>query len=152
MVITKIIAVLSMGAAVGLLYRIPRRLLLPSSLVGVLAWSVYYVAVSKQINIIFANFLASLAIGFAAELLARLLKKPTTVFTVPGFIPLVPGRDAYTAMLYMVKGENLQGVAMAVQTLLIAGSIAFGIFLSSTIYRLVVNYRMEGGCRHASGN
>ncbi|MDF2928525.1 MAG: hypothetical protein K0Q75_763, partial [Anaerospora sp.] len=38
------------------------------------------------------------------------------------------------------------------QTLLIAGAIAFGIFLSATIYRLVINYRLEGGFEHAGKN
>lgn len=152
MVVVKIIAVWIMGVAIGVLYRIPRRLVIPSSLVGVLAWLIYYSATISGVNTIFANFIASLAVGFAAELLARQMRKPATMFAVPGFIPLVPGREAYTTMLHMVRGDYLEGVAMGMQTLLIAGAIAFGIFISSTLYRLGNNYRSGIGRSHADGN
>ena len=152
MVLLKIAAVFGMGMAVGVMYRIPRQLLFAASLVGVAAWLVFYFAVSNKMNIIFGSFLASLTVGFIAELLARRLRKPATVFTTPGFIPLVPGREAYTTMLHMVRGEYIEGVALGMQTLLIAGAIAFGIFLSATIYRLVINYRLEGGLGHAGKN
>lgn len=152
MIVAKILAVWIMGIAIGVLYRIPRRLVVPSSLVGVLAWLIYYGAITSGINAIFANFLASMAVGFTAELLARKLKKPATMFAVPGFIPLVPGREAYTTMLHMVRGEYLEGVAMGMQTMLIAGAIAFGIFISSTLFRLAANYRSELRRQHADGN
>lgn len=152
MVLLKITAVFFMGMAVGVMYRIPRQLLLAASLAGVSAWLVFYFAALNHANIIFGSFLASLTVGFIAELLARRLRKPATVFTIPGFIPLVPGREAYTTMLHMVKGDYIEGLALGMQTLLIAGAIAFGIFLSATIYRLVVNYRMGGGLGHAGKN
>lgn len=152
MVLLKITAVFFMGMAVGVMYRIPRQLLLAASLVGVSAWLVFYFAALNHVNIIFGSFLASLTVGFIAELLARRLRKPATVFTIPGFIPLVPGREAYTTMLHMVKGDYIEGLALGMQTLLIAGAIAFGIFLSATIYRLVVNYRVGGGLGHAGKN
>lgn len=136
MFIVKVIAVLAMGTAIGVLYRIPRQLLGYASATGVVGWLVMYGVVLNGVNSIMANFLGSMAVGLLAELLARILKKPATIFIVPGFIPLVPGREAYTAMRFMVEGRYDEGVAMGMLTLLTGGAIAFGIFVSSTLYRL----------------
>ncbi|WP_425059743.1 hypothetical protein SCACP_03470 [Sporomusa carbonis] len=136
MLIIKFAAVFAMGIAVGVLYRIPRSLLLYVSAIGLVGWTVMFTVASSGISTIMANFLGSMAVGLLAELLARFLKKPATIFIVPGFIPLVPGREAYTTMRYMVESHFNDGVAMGMQTALTGGAIAFGIFVSSTLYRL----------------
>jgi uncharacterized membrane protein YjjB (DUF3815 family) len=100
-------------------------------------------------NTIFANFFGSLAAGLLAESLARVLRKPATIFVIPGFIPLVPGRDAYNTMLAMVEGRYVEGMALAVQTFLTGGAIAFGIFTSTTMYRLLISGWI-GRIRHVS--
>ncbi len=146
MFIVKVTAVLAMSIAIGVLYRIPRKLLGYASVTGVVGWMIMYGVVLHGVNSIMANFLGSMAVGLLAELLARLLKKPATIFIVPGFIPLVPGREAYTAMRYMVEGRYDEGVAMGMLTLLTGGAIAFGIFVSSTLYRLTrsgTDYQLE---------
>lgn len=143
MLALKIGAVFLISASVGILYRIPRKLLVYASLVGVAAWLIMYYTMIAGATIVLADFLASVAIGVLSEVLARILKKPATIFIIPGFIPLVPGGDAYVSMLYMVKGQYVNGVAMGMQTVLTGGAIAFGIFVSSTIIRLVIDYNME---------
>lgn len=143
MLALKIGAVFLVSASIGILYRIPRKLLVYASLVGVAAWLIMYYTMIAGATIVLADFLASIAVGVMAELLARMLRKPATIFIIPGFIPLVPGGDAYVSMLYMVKGQYVTGVAMGMQTVLTGGAIAFGIFVSSTIFRLVINYNME---------
>lgn len=138
MVALKIAAVFAMGTAVGILYRIPRTLLLYGSCNGLLAWLVMYFCLHFGSDMIFANFFGSLAAGLMAELLARVLRKPATIFMIPGFMPLVPGRHAYNTMLAMVEGRYIEGMALAVQTFLTGGAIAFGIFTSTTMYRLLL--------------
>jgi uncharacterized membrane protein YjjB (DUF3815 family) len=141
--VLKILAVLLISASVGILYRIPRNLLVYVSFVGAVAWLIMYITMELGASGVFADFLASIAIGFMAEILARALKKPATIFIIPGFIPLVPGGDAYMTMLYMVEGHYVDGVAKGMQTILTAGAIAFGIFVSSTIFQLLKNYNLE---------
>ncbi len=141
--IGKLAAVFLMATAFGVLYRIPGRLALFASLVGVVAWTVAIISQNMGASLIMGNFLGSIVIGLGAEALARWLKKPAAIFIIPGFIPLVPGGEAYTTMLYMVEGRYLEGVAMFMRTVLTAGAIAFGIFISSTLYRLLINYNTE---------
>lgn len=143
MLILKIVAVFLISASIGILYRIPRNLLLYASLVGVVAWLIMYYTMIVGATVVLADFLASITVGVMAEFLSRVLKQPATIFIIPGFIPLVPGGDAYTTMLYMVKGQYVNGVAMGMQTILTGGAIAFGIFVSATVFRLVTNYNIE---------
>ncbi len=152
MVVIKLIGVSIMAMAIGALYRIPRQLLLPAGLAGGLAWLVYYIAMQYNANVIFAHFLASLVVGITAEVMARLFRRPATVFVMPGSIALVPGRSAYTSMLHMVNGQYTAGVALGMQTLWIAGAIAFGILISSTISRLIADCFREGGWPYARNN
>lgn len=143
MLLLKIAAVFGVSASIGVLYRIPRSSLAYASGVGVVAWLIMYAILQYNGNIIFADFGGSIVIGLLAEGLARWLKKPATIFVIPGFIPLVPGGDAYTTMVHMVQGRFVEGVAMGMQTALSGGAIAFGIFISSTVCRLLLRYKME---------
>lgn len=137
----KLVTVFCMGLATGMLYRIPRNLLLYGSANGVLAWLVMTLTLAAGAKLVLASFLGSLAAAVLAEVLARRLKKPATIFLLPGFIPLVPGRVAYTAMAHIVEGQYAQGAAAGVQAILIGGAIAFGIFVSSTAYKLSATYK-----------
>ena len=141
--ILKIIAVFLMSASFGVLYRIPGRLVIPASLVGVAAWLTAVLIQSSGGSLMMGNFAGSIMIGLGAEVLARKMRKPAAIFIIPGFISLVPGGDAYTTVLYMVEGRYIEGVSMFMRTVLTAGAIAFGIFISSTIYRLLINYNTE---------
>lgn len=132
-----------MSMAIGILYRIPRSVLLYASATGAAAWLVNQSLVDAGANIVTAGFCGSVTVGVMAEILARLLRKPATIFVIPGFIPLVPGREAYTTMRYLVEGQYLPAVSQGVQTLLLAGAIASGIFVSVTIYRLAVTYKLK---------
>jgi uncharacterized membrane protein YjjB (DUF3815 family) len=143
--VVKVAAVFVLGVAVGILYRIPRSLLFYGGLNAALAWLVTVLLGEAGMNAVAANFFGSVALGAAAEALARLLRKPATIFVIPGFIPLVPGREAYTTMRWLVEGQYGDAMAMGMQTLLTAGAIAFGIFVSITVYRLALTYVYSSG-------
>ena len=138
------IAVFLMSLEIGGLYRIPRNLLLHACIPGVIGWLLYKFIYWQNGNLILASFCGSVSVGLMAELLARLLKKPATIFVIPGFIPMVPGREAYLTMLYVVKGQYTAGFEMGIKTILMGGAIAFGIFVSATVYRLLMNRKVRG--------
>lgn len=143
--VMKVAAVFVMGTAVGILYRIPRNLLFYGALNATLAWLVMVLFAGAGTVPVAANFFGGIALGAAAEALARRLRKPATIFIIPGFFPLVPGREAYTTMRYVVEGRYGPATEMAVQTLLTAGAIAFGIFVSVTVYRLLLANSLRRG-------
>lgn len=148
MLAAKLAAVAVMSAAIGVLYRIPRSALFYSGLNSMAAWLVVYDLSGRGSGIVPASFCGSLVVGIMSEMLARSLRKPATVFVIPGFIPLVPGREAYTTMRHLVEGQYPAALSMGAQTLLTAGAIAFGIFVGITGYRLVVTYKWKSETEH----
>ncbi len=119
-----------------LLFGLRRRYLFAASLGGVLAWGVY-LAVEAWMK---QGFLACLiAAAFAvlyAELLARKLKTPATLFVIPAIVPLVPGSSLYYAMSSAVQGDLISARSYGTQTLVYALAIAAGISLVTAIRQL----------------
>jgi uncharacterized membrane protein YjjB (DUF3815 family) len=135
----KIIAVFFMSASFGVLVRMPRSLLFFGGLIGVVPWLVMYSVLNISQSIVLAVFVGSIAIGLSAEFLARFLKKPATMFLIPGFIPFVPGGETYNTVRFLVEGRYVEGAAMGMRVALIGSAIAFGVFLSSSVLRLIMN-------------
>lgn len=122
--------------AFSVLFGIPRHKLIPAGLAGMLSWSVYLGAMWLGTGRLAAVFLGA-AFGSAyAELAARRLRVPVTIFIVPTTIPLVPGYDVYSSMLAFLRGQNTEGFDTAIGAMLLALSIAAGIVAVATLFRI----------------
>ena len=64
------------------------------ALVGAIGWLVYLLVVNKG-GVVWATFFASLVIDICAQILARVMKTPVTIFLIGGILPLVPGSHIY---------------------------------------------------------
>ena len=98
----------SLGFA--LLFHTPRKCLLTAALGGLVSWAVYLLTMHG---------------GYGwSEILARLQKKPVTVFLISAVIPLIPGQAMYRTMSSLVTGDLetawSQGVVMVLSMLFIA--------------------------------
>ena len=82
-------------------------------------------------------FLATIAVTIFAELLARLLKAPATIFLVIGIIPLVPGGGLYYTMDYLINGNFAMFTQKGLQTAAAAGAIAAGASMVTSIVRML---------------
>ncbi len=102
-------AIWSAFAAAGfaMLFNVPRRALLYCALTGAVGHTMRtLVIVQFGMTLEAATLLASVIVGFCGLILARRLKMPTTIFSIPAAIPMVPGRLAYTTMIGIL---NLSG-------------------------------------------
>ena len=125
------------GTASGaVLFGVPRRVLWACGLVGVVAWATEAGLEGFGLSSVAATFVAALAVALVAEILARLLRLPSTCIAVPGFIPLAPGISAYDAMYHFVTNDSLIGNTLAVKAILIAAAIAAGLAIAESIFRL----------------
>ena len=77
------------------------------------------------------------------ELLARVLKTPSTVLLYPSTVPLLPGSAIYYAMQYLLWGQPDQAVAYAAQTLQIATGMGLGAVLVAVPIRLLRAHREQ---------
>lgn len=131
-----ILAVFLATIAFGIIFKLPPKALFNSGLAGVLGWGSYNLAFKFTHNQIFASFLGVVVITIMAEISARLLKEPTTLFIVSGIIPLVPGSQAYFTMLNLIEKDYQAGFETGVETFLIAGAISAGIIFVGVLARL----------------
>lgn len=110
---------------------------------GAVGWLVYLLAFPFSGSPILPSFLAALAISTYAELMSRLRRCPVTGYLLVAFFPLVPGGGIYYTMRYCMAGETALFYAKGVETLGIAGALALGVLLVSSIVRLITSYRTQ---------
>ncbi|SHJ01458.1 threonine/serine exporter family protein [Lutispora thermophila] len=121
----------------ALLFNIEKNKLIWAGICGATGWTVYNSIYSYSGNKIYAAFIASVVISLISEIMAKLLKTPATVFNVPSLFPIVPGVSAYYTILYIIENDLTAAAYKGIETLGIAGAIAFGIILVSTIFRYI---------------
>ena len=114
------------------LLEVPRRLILPSSLMAVPCWVLYLLGCILGFSSSWAALLSSATVYLLAYSLARTLKAPVSVFLITGILPLVPGFKIYRTIYFMITNEGSASEAL-VDTLLMAGAIALGIFVADLI-------------------
>ena len=111
------------------------RTLIFASLGGGIGW-LFYLLSSPVQNDIMQYFIATIAISIYAEVMARIFKMPVTGFLLVALLPMVPGGGIYYTMEYCVIGNNSMFIETGLHTLGIAGALAMGILLVSSIVRL----------------
>lgn len=123
-------------------FNIPPRFIPIAALGGTLTYFTYYI-MKPYDGMIACSFFGSVVSSIYAESLARLLKVPATTFLIISIIPLVPGSNLYHTMELCISGEIMDFIAAAIQTLGIAGAIALGILLVSSIFRFITIIRRK---------
>ena len=117
------------------LYNLRGARLFWAALGGAVGWAVYLIFGFLEQDI-GQCFLAALVLSAYAEMMARLLKKPVTCFVIVALIPLVPGSGIYYTMLYCLQGDVGRFVQEGLHTLGMAGALALGVLLTSSLVRL----------------
>lgn len=114
----------------------PRKMmLLLAALGGALGWAVFSLLSFLRSDLP-RYFLAIVIVGFYAEAMARRFRTPTTIYLIVGMMPLVPGGGIYYTMERCINGETIEFLETGLHTLGIAGALALGILLVSTLVRL----------------
>lgn len=121
----------------AILFNIERYNLFWAGLCGGFAWIIYKAIFEYSSRGIYATFLAAIFVGLYSEIMARRLKTPAYVFSIPGMYPLVPGIMAFDTITLLVFGKLEKGINKGIETAATAGAIAFGILLASNIYQIL---------------
>lgn len=104
---------------------------------GALGWLVYLLAVYVTPNDILRFLLAAIAITLYSEIMARVRRCPVTSYLIIALLPLVPGGGIYEAMRYCVQGDMQMFLSALVHTFGIAGALALGAVLGSSVLRIL---------------
>lgn len=127
----------TMGAlGFGILFQVRGKHLLTVAVGGGLGW-LFCILLNLVIpNEAVVYFIVAVAISLYTEVMARILKAPTTVFLAPSLIPLVPGASLYYTMAHAFDGELTQFVARGIKTVSLAAALAIGVILSAVLVKL----------------
>lgn len=117
-------------------FNIHGREILISALGGAVGWLVYLLSAPWLPGEVGRYFLASLALSAYCEGMARVRKCPATSYLLISIFPLVPGAGIYYTMEYAVHGEMPLFLQQGMDTLSLAGALALGILLVTSVMRM----------------
>lgn len=87
------------------LFNVRVKLAIYGAVGGFLGWGIYLLTESFGCGIFVSCLIATAFLELYAEMLARILKTPTTVIFVSSVVPLIPGGSLYQTMLSAVQGD-----------------------------------------------
>ena len=111
----------------AVLFSAPKRQLVFCGLTGAAGWFVYLLLLNNNAGIALANVAASFTLTLMARIFAAMERNPVTVYLLAGIFPLVPGAGIYYTSYYFIMHEMDRFAAKGAETIIIAGSIVFGI-------------------------
>ena len=103
---------------------------------GALAWAVYLMALELTGSEISSYFWSALCSSLYSEVMARIRKYPAISYLVISIFPMIPGAGVYYTMNYAVQGQMDLFARKGMFTAAIAGIMAVGILLGSTVFRM----------------
>lgn len=104
---------------------------------GGLTWAAYGIAFMLTKNEILCYFLATLFAASYAEIMARIRKCPAIAYLVVSLFPLIPGASIYYTGMEVITGNMPEFATRCAHTVAIAGALAVGILIVSTLFRLI---------------
>ena len=107
-----------------------------SALGGLITWAAYLIAVKLGCGVLGANFWATVVAAVYSEIMARIRKYPAITYLVVSLFPLLPGAGIYYTTAAVVQKDMELAYAKGSETAAIAGVMAVGILLVSTIVKL----------------
>ena len=120
----------------SIIFNVNRKELLLCGLAGACGWLIYQLVILISVDAaVAATFFAAAAVTCFGRFVSTLRHMPSTVYMIPGIIPLVPGIGIYYTMFYAVMGDYTQAMLWGIHTLRIAGVIAVGLLVVLTLPR-----------------
>ena len=133
-------AIGAFGGTVGFCYLLaaPKRTILPASVNGVIGFVIYVILYRHMgQNIMLSHFAATVVVTVICEILARVMRLPSTIFLLTSLVPLVPGYSFYRAMLALVEDNGALAASQMLIAVQIVAAIAVGAAVTSVVFRML---------------
>lgn len=103
---------------------------------GALSWAVYLIVLRMGCSDLLAYFWSGLFSSVYSEIMARVRKYPAISYLVVSIFPMIPGAGVYRAMSHAIQRDMGAFAKTGLHTAAIAGILAVGILLGSTVFRM----------------
>lgn len=104
-----------------------------------LTWLTYRLSLYIGIDSTTANLIGAMVASTFSEITARIRKFPAITYLVISLFPLIPGAGVYYSVNYAVRGDITNFTSTLGNTGSIAGAMAVGILLVSTVVRIITD-------------
>lgn len=115
----------------------PKRAWLPASVIGGLAYLMYWTLLQLGVYEPLSMFIGALVGSLLGQYCARRMRMIATIFLLLGMIPLVPGLGLYRCMSYLAQEMYSEGADAGVRAMVDIVMIAFGLGIGSYIFRML---------------
>lgn len=129
------------AAGFAVLYNIRGKRFIFAALGGLLAVVFYHLFGLIVENEILNYFICAALVSLYAEIMARVLKTPTTTFIITSLIPLIPGSSLYYTMTNAFSGDMGSFIDKGIYTLGLAGALAAGIIVVVSTTKVIMKKR-----------
>lgn len=123
-------------AGFAVLFNVPRRALALCALIGGAANTARLALLGAGAPPEAAIFAGGLIVGALALALAYGVRLPTSIFSIPGFITMVPGSLAFNAVVSFASTDYPGGLANLIRALLLTTALAAGVGTLSALARV----------------
>lgn len=120
----------------SLLFNVRGKRIVFATLGGFISWTLYILFNYATASEVLSYFLSAALITVYCEIMARVIKTPTSTFILPSLIPLIPGASLYRTMRTVFSGDMGATLDMAVYTLKLAAALALGIIVASAVAKI----------------
>ena len=132
----QIIAAILTTLGFGILFKVKGNNLVHTCIAGGISWAVYLFCHTHSYSLSFNYFAATFVLSLYSEMIARRKKTPVTSILIAAMIPLAPGGGIDYTMLHILYKNYPLALSKGVDTLIIAGSMAIGVFSASAPFRV----------------
>ncbi|MGI5856486.1 MAG: threonine/serine exporter family protein [Candidatus Merdivicinus sp.] len=108
---------------------------------GTVGWITYLLTAGLR-NETLQFFLAAVALAVYSEIMARVHRAPVTCYLLVALLPLVPGGGIYYTMEHCINGDTEAFLETGLHTLGLAGALALGVVVVSSVARLGLGSRL----------
>lgn len=115
---------------------------------GAAGWLAYMLVKNASGHPVMSIFAGSIMVGIFSEGAARVFKSPSTIYSIPGIFPLVPGIPAYESIQFLVENKLLESAGKAIEALEGASAIACGILIATAAFRIASRMKFKSESRY----
>lgn len=110
---------------------------------GLITWIIYFLTMAYGGSDVMGCFYGSVFASVYAEVMARVRKYPAISYLVVSIFPIIPGAGIYFAMSHAVHGDMEAFSSRGTHTAAIAGVMAVGIMMISTLVKVYNNWKQS---------
>lgn len=125
----QVLALLFAAVSFGVMLGLPKEKLGIALASGALVWTV--TLLTRPLPGVHAAFLNALVLAVGANVWARVTKKPSQVFLMPGMLLLVPGALSFRSLDTLLSGDAVTGISGLADVTLIAGALVMGLLVAN---------------------